>query len=143
MVDDLQGDPAPLDARLSRFALCVARSSNQSLSAIRLIKGETGDQEPISEVEAFRQVLQILNDPGLREPAIKPAEPASISARFSALCHDQRVAFALVVIEEFSPEQAADIMLTSQRRVHELLSSSRDCLFEPADDPGFRHSFPD
>ncbi|MEO1040875.1 MAG: hypothetical protein AAFX52_01165 [Pseudomonadota bacterium] len=56
----------------------------------------------------------------------------STAARFSNLPYHQRVAFALVVIEEFSVEDTADIMELALDDVRTLLAASRDALFAAA-----------
>jgi len=55
--------------------------------------------------------------------------PDAIVARFSHLPYHQRVAFALVVIEEFSIDDAAVIMDVAASDVRSLLLATRDFLF--------------
>ncbi|MEM9838752.1 MAG: hypothetical protein AAF830_06300 [Pseudomonadota bacterium] len=131
-MDGQQTQETPsLEARLSRFALTVARSSNQAFAAIRSINAEFASGASVPVEEAFRHVLERLGEPDLREPVIPPDEPVGLTARFSALSDDQRIAFALVVIEEFTVDAAARIMGTDEDRAHTLLTSTRDRLFAP------------
>ncbi|MEE4212858.1 MAG: sigma factor-like helix-turn-helix DNA-binding protein, partial [Parvularcula sp.] len=55
--------------------------------------------------------------------------PRSFIARFSALPFHQRAAFALVVIEELSVEEAAAIMELEESDIRALLLASREYLF--------------
>ncbi len=116
-------------ARLSRFALCIATSSNHAYSALEAVS-----PLPIGAGEdalrtAFQCLLAELDQVADDTAKAMGSPPNSVVARFSFLPYHQRVAFALVVIEEFSISAAAEIMSLQEDDVRNLLLSTRDFLF--------------
>ncbi|MEM7740129.1 MAG: sigma factor-like helix-turn-helix DNA-binding protein [Pseudomonadota bacterium] len=118
-----------VQARLCRFALCVAPSDRSFVDLIERVMGNCFVEHDGLAREAYRHVLQALGrsqgDFGVRHRCA----PLSVVARFSILPYHQRVAFALVVIEEFSLADTADIMELDVHNVRALLSATRDGLF--------------
>lgn len=115
-------------ARLSRFALCIAPSSGLAYDALAHV--EVLDQEQAADDEAaFRALLEYLDAHAADEVSFAGQAPNSLVARFSFLPYPQRVAFALVVIEEFSVARAAAVMGLQEEDVRGLLLATRDFLF--------------
>lgn len=79
--------------------------------------------------EAYRLLLQELDGFADDFGSANAPPPPSVVARFSYLPYHQRVAFALVVIEEFSVDDAAAIMGLAVEDVRNLLLATRDFLF--------------
>jgi DNA-directed RNA polymerase specialized sigma24 family protein len=126
-------DPIPGQGsirRLTRFALCVAPSSTAATDALEALPPfrEMPDCAEGSEW-AFRALLERFDFHDPEEPMSSDAGPRSFVARFSCLPFHERVAFALVVIEEFSTEEAARIMGVHETALRTLLMSSREFLF--------------
>ena len=115
-------------ARLSRFALCIAPSSGLAYDAVAHVEFLDQGQEPSDEA-AFRALLEYLDDHAAAEVNFSGQAPNSLVARFSFLPYPQRVAFALVVIEEFSVPRAAAVMGLQEEDVRSLLLATRDFLF--------------
>ena len=129
MLDSLQLSHDAAHARLSRFALCIAPASHSVFDVIERVlpQAETADRTPMRE--AYRLLLQELAGSSDELASVNAPPPPSIVARFSYLPYPQRVAFALVVIEEFSVEETADIMNLNVEDVRSLLMATRDFLF--------------
>jgi DNA-directed RNA polymerase specialized sigma24 family protein len=125
----LQTSGARTQARLSRFALCIATSSDDAYSAIEEVS-VPGDADDLHSLKsAFRHVVMLLDLDGQGDGQMSGQPPNSLVARYSCLPFRQRVAFALVVIEEFSVEEAAAIMGLKDEEVRQLLLAVRDFLF--------------
>ncbi|MEM1381513.1 MAG: sigma factor-like helix-turn-helix DNA-binding protein [Pseudomonadota bacterium] len=118
-----------LVARLSRFALCIAPSSGHALSALDAIEPFENKHPGDTIAGAFRALLGQMSAFDQEDVSLGVSQPRSIVARFSSLPYHQRVAFALVVIEEFSIEEAAGIMGLDEPDVRSLLLATRDFLF--------------
>ncbi|WP_173200511.1 hypothetical protein [Parvularcula mediterranea] len=116
-------------ARLSRFALCIASSSATAFGALDAMDDGLRASSDDRIREAFRALLSRLDEASRDDPDLSGQPPRSFVARFSFLPYHQRVAFALVVIEEFSVEDAAEIMALSIDDVRRLLLATRDFLF--------------
>jgi len=116
-------------ARLSRFALCIAPSSGLAYDALAHVELLSSQKKDDSEEEPFRALLQFLEDHAAAEVSFSGSAPNSLVARFSYLPYHQRVAFALVVIEEFSVARAAAVMDLQEDDVRNLLLATRDFLF--------------
>lgn len=123
----LDGDG--LFARLSRFALCIAPSSTHAYDALDAVTPLASGGEGSVLREAFQQLLNHLDEAEDDAVRYMGLPPNSIVARFSFLPYHQRVAFALVVIEEFAVEEAAEIMSLGEEDVRVLLLATRDFLF--------------
>ncbi|WP_189575763.1 hypothetical protein [Parvularcula lutaonensis] len=132
-VGTMQQTPHPgsdsIFARLSRFALCIAPSSSHAYDALEAVTPLASGGEELILREAFRQLLSHLD--AVQDDAVSymGLPPRSIVARFSFLPYHQRVAFALVVIEEFEIADAAEIMGLDEEDVRVLLLATRDFLF--------------
>lgn len=116
-------------ARLSRFALCIAPSSNHAYDALEAVSRTIPNPTDADLREAFRDLLAHLDELGDDVSSMMGLPPSSIVARFSFLPYHQRVSFALVVIEEFSIADAAEIMGLAEEDVRVLLHATRDFLF--------------
>ncbi|MCQ8184100.1 hypothetical protein [Parvularcula maris] len=116
-----------LQARLSRFALCIASSTADAYSAVEEVGPKSDLGNALLVKDAFRRVVSRLD--GEDNVQTTGAPPHSLVARYSCLPYHQRVAFALVVIEEFSLEEAAMIMGLGEEDIRQLLLAVRDFLF--------------
>ncbi|MEO1656089.1 MAG: sigma factor-like helix-turn-helix DNA-binding protein [Pseudomonadota bacterium] len=125
----LQVPQGAVQARLSRFALCIAPSSDTVFDVIERVlpHATAADEAPMRE--AYRLLLQELDGFVDDLASVNAPPPPSIVARFSYLPYHQRVAFALVVIEEFSIDDTAEIMDLGVDDVRSLLMATRDFLF--------------
>jgi hypothetical protein len=127
MLSHREPNHGQFEARLSRFALCIASSSADAYSALEEVgpRSDLGRALPLKD--AFRKVVSKLEVEDTARPSGTP--PHSLVARYSCLPYHQRVAFALVVIEEFSLEEAAAIMALAEEDIRQLLLAVRDFLF--------------
>jgi DNA-directed RNA polymerase specialized sigma24 family protein len=116
-------------ARLNRFALCIAASTDDAYSALEDISsaGDLSDSEELRA--AFQRVVSLLDLDTDEASRPNGQPPHSLVARFSCLTYHQRVAFALVVIEEFPLDEAAAIMNLEEEDIRQLLLAVRDFLF--------------
>ncbi|MEM6913144.1 MAG: sigma factor-like helix-turn-helix DNA-binding protein [Pseudomonadota bacterium] len=118
-----------VQARLSRFAHCVAPSDRSFVDLIERVVGDCFVESDGFAREAYRHLLHAIGRSQGEFGARHIRAPLSVVARFSILPYHQRVAFALVVIEEFSLADTADIMELDVHNVRALLSATRDGLF--------------
>ncbi len=121
-----------MKARLNRFALCVASDTDAARHATDWTDGWSGFEARGGPQTLYREVLERLSDFEERGDPATGMPPRSIVARFSYLPYEQRAAFALVVIEEFSIGAAADIMDIPENKVRSFLLDTRDFLFSGA-----------
>lgn len=128
---DRQSRGDRVQARLTRFAHCVARDPGDAETALDAVPSafEASDGDALHD--GFRQVVSALG--GGHEHAADRSDngPHSLVARFSSLPLTHRVAFALVVVEEFSVTEAASVMDRSHEDVRSLLLATREFLFAP------------
>lgn len=119
-------------ARLSRFAFCIAPSSDDAFSALDAMPDLSLGASANTIMLAFRHLHDHLHRASADGLVHRGQPPNSLIARFSYLPYHQRAAFALVVIEEFSMDEVADIMDLSEADVRSLLLATRDFLFAGA-----------
>ena len=125
------GDEGCLEARLSRFALCVAPSFDDAYDAVDAVAHQSGDPSAAGTRRAFRVLIRLLTAPEEGQRRYEGSDPpsGSVAARFDCLPCRQRAALTLVLIEEFSMEEAAAIMDVSRDELRQLLAGCRDFLF--------------
>lgn len=118
-----------LHARLSRFAHCISSSSTRAYAALDKLPNSRSSDDTTQLYSAYRALLDQLREARDQGSRRTGALPRSLVARFSFLPYHQRVAFALVVIEEFTMEDAAEIMNLDANDVQSLLLATRNFLF--------------